>query len=81
MAPRTPPRIAAPIRARIAFLGIRQQDLADRLGEKQNWISKRLTGEVKISVIDLERIASALGVTLTELYAQQIDDDDLQRVS
>jgi transcriptional regulator with XRE-family HTH domain len=80
MAPRTPPRIAAPIRARIAFLGIRQQDLADLLGEKQNWISKRLTGEVKISVIDLERIASALGVTLTELYAQQIDDD-LQRVS
>lgn len=46
---------------------MRQADLAELIGERQNWVSKRLTGDVPMRLDDLERIAQALGVSVVEL--------------
>jgi len=64
---RTPPKIAAPIRDCLTRSGMRQADLAERIGERQNWVSKRLTGDVPFRLADLERIAAALGTSVVEL--------------
>lgn len=71
MADKTPPRVAAPIRERMARNGVRQVDLAKHLGQRQNWVSKRLTGEVKIRYEEVESIAAFLGTTVKEL----LDDE------
>ena len=44
--------------------GLRQQDLADRLGEPQSFVSKIETGERRLDVLELRRVCQALGVTL-----------------
>lgn len=75
MALRTPPAIAAPIRDHLSRLGMRQQDLAERIGERQNWVSKRLTGAVSFRLSDLERVARVLGVSVAELVDSAPADD------
>lgn len=44
-----------------------QADLADRVGEGQPWISRRLSGTVIVDVVELGRIAAALGVPVAQL--------------
>jgi len=73
MASKTPPRVAVPIRERMARNGVRQVDLAELLGVRQNWVSKRLTGDVPIRFEDVERIAAALGTTVSELLGDELD--------
>ncbi|HEY3718344.1 MAG TPA: helix-turn-helix transcriptional regulator [Jatrophihabitantaceae bacterium] len=73
MASRIPPRIATPIRERLARHGLRQTDLAERLGERQNWVSKRLTGAVPFRLDDLERIAKALDTNVSELCGDELE--------
>lgn len=53
--------------------GVRQVDLAELLGVRQNWVSKRLTGDVPIRFEDVERIAAALGTTVAELLGDELD--------
>lgn len=45
--------------------GFRQQDLAERLGEPQSFVSKFESGERRLDVIELYQICSALGVSFT----------------
>jgi transcriptional regulator with XRE-family HTH domain len=54
--------IAANLRAEVARQNLTQQQMADRLGVGQWWVSRRLTGEVRVSAADLTRFAEALGV-------------------
>jgi transcriptional regulator with XRE-family HTH domain len=42
-------------------------ELARRLNVKQPYISRRLTGEVEFRLSDLQDIAAALGVPVTQL--------------
>jgi transcriptional regulator with XRE-family HTH domain len=50
--------------------GLRQQDLAARLGVPQSLISRAETGERRLDVIELRRICQALGVPLPEFVAR-----------
>lgn len=49
---------------------IRQRPLADALGRNQQWLSRRLTGEVTFSIDDLEEICAVLGVDPVTLIAE-----------
>lgn len=59
--------IASLVRDVVAAQGLTQQTLAERLGEGQWWVSRRLTGDVPISAPELMRLATALGVPITRL--------------
>lgn len=48
-------------------LGLRQQDLANRIGEPQSFVSKYECGERRLDVLELRRICLALGFTLSTL--------------
>ena len=46
--------------------GMRQQDLANKLGEPQSLVSKYEAGERRLDVLELREICKALGVPLSE---------------
>ena len=57
--------------------GLRQTDLAERLGRPQSFVSKYETGERRLDVVELRTICSALGTTLEELvrYLEMLDTE------
>lgn len=61
---------------------VSQRELARRLGVSQPWVQYRLAGETTITVADVERIAAALDVPLTDLLPPVTDPDlGLRRVT
>lgn len=56
---------AAEIRAEMARQQLTQQQVAERMGVRQWWVSRRLTEMVRISTDDLVLFADALGVPHT----------------
>lgn len=58
-------QIAREIRAEMGRQGVTQEVLAGRLGCTQRLLSRRLTAEVSIDATEVERIAEALGVSVT----------------
>jgi transcriptional regulator with XRE-family HTH domain len=46
--------------------GLRQQDLAERLGRPQSFVSKYESGERRLDVVDLIAVCRALGTSLHE---------------
>jgi len=66
--------VAGEIRAELARQGREQQELARQLGHKPSWLSRRLSGETKMSVGDLKAIARMLGVPVAQL-AKPLDDE------
>lgn len=40
--------------------GLSQQDVADRLGKPQSWISKNESGERRVDVVELAKLAKVL---------------------
>jgi len=60
-------RIARRIRAELAERGLTQTDLAARLGWQQQKLNRRLTGAVAIDAAELEQVAAALGVPVSQL--------------
>ena len=59
--------VAAEIRATMARRRMVQSDLAKLLGEHPSWVSRRLGQARRITVDDLDRIATALGVGVVDL--------------
>jgi transcriptional regulator with XRE-family HTH domain len=49
--------------------GIRQTEVAERLGTPQSYVSKYENGERRLDLIELERICNALEITLEDLLA------------
>lgn len=47
--------------------GLRQKDLAQRLGRPQSYVSKYEAGERKLDLIELRAIAEALDLSLSEV--------------
>ena len=46
--------------------GLRQVDLAQRLGQSQSFVSKYESGERRLDLIELRQICSAVGITLED---------------
>lgn len=59
--------IAIEIRMQLAARNQSQAALARALDEGPMWVSDRLNGRVQMTVMDLARIADALGVNLVDL--------------
>lgn len=57
------------LRAARKKAGLRQVDLASRLGETQDWISRVETGQRRVDVIELRVFCAALGVPMLEFMA------------
>lgn len=55
------------IRAEMARQRISQHTLAEQLGWTQGYLSRRLTGEVSLSLDDVDAIAAALGISTVQL--------------
>lgn len=68
-APTLTVRVAAQIRAVMAYKQIRQSQLARRIGKGEQWLSVRLRGVQPIDLNDLEMIAAVL----------EVEPDDLVR--
>lgn len=43
---------------------LRQQDLAERIGEPQSFVSKYESGERRLDIVELRQICAALGISL-----------------
>lgn len=59
--------VIAEIKAEMARQDMTQAELARRLGWIQTSVSKRLTRKVQLRAQDIEKIAEALGVSLSDL--------------
>ena len=44
--------------------GLRQVELAQRLGKPQSFVSKYESGERRLDLLDLEQVCQAVGITL-----------------
>jgi transcriptional regulator with XRE-family HTH domain len=53
--------------------GLRQVDLASRLGKPQSFVSKYESGERLLDLLEIRQVCSALGVPLTE-FVQKFED-------
>lgn len=53
--------------------GLRQADLARKLGQPQSFVSKCESGERRIDVLELRQICEASGVSLGE-FIRQLED-------
>jgi len=71
--------IARAIRAERARLGLRQDELAERLGWARQTLSTVESGARRITVNDLPLLCDALGVPLAELI-RGAEPDDLARL-
>jgi transcriptional regulator with XRE-family HTH domain len=52
--------------------GITQESLADKLGWTQRLLSRRLTADVPIDATEIEQIAEALGVPVTQFLPSSV---------
>ena len=50
--------------------GLRQVDLAMRLGQPQSFVSKYEGGERRLDVVELEQVCESCGTTLTEFVSR-----------
>ncbi len=50
--------------------GLRQVDLADRLGVPQSFVSKYEIGERRLDLMELRAVSSAIGIALVDLVAR-----------
>lgn len=64
--------VTAEIRAELARRRWSQVDLANRLGEDQMWLSRRLRGTKPLSLTEFEAIAEALSITPAELVGRAV---------
>lgn len=65
----TPPAVNISIRQVREAVGISQAELARRLGIKQPTVARWESGSDAIKVDSLQRIADALGVSLTVIFS------------
>ena len=47
--------------------GMRQVDLATRLGQHQSYVSKYESGERRLDILELRQVCQVLGISLTDL--------------
>lgn len=50
--------------------GLRQDDVAERLGRPQSFVSKYESGERRLDILELYDVCGAIGVTLNDFVKQ-----------
>lgn len=50
--------------------GLRQVDLANRLGQHQSFVSKYEIGERRLDVLELEQVCNCCGITLIDFVTR-----------
>jgi transcriptional regulator with XRE-family HTH domain len=45
-------------------VGLRQSDLAEKLGQPQSFVSKYESGERRLDILELREVCNALGISL-----------------
>ena len=60
------------LRAARQEAGMRQVDLADRLGQPQSYVSKYESGERRLDILELRQICNALGISL-EAFIRRLE--------
>lgn len=50
--------------------GLRQVDLAERLGQPQSFVSKYESGERRLDILELRMVCTAVGVSLQDFVAR-----------
>ena len=60
------------LRAAREEAGLRQQDLANRLGRPQSYVSKIESGERRVDVVELGDVCAALGLRLGD-FVQRLE--------
>ena len=55
--------------------GLRQSDVAERLGQPQSYVSKYESGERRLDVLELRAVCKALGISLTE-FARRLESTE-----
>jgi transcriptional regulator with XRE-family HTH domain len=73
--------IATNIKAEMARRDVTQASLAGKLGVSQQFISRRLSGKVPLSVDELGDIAAAIGVPLVDLVDERATHRQQERAS
>jgi len=68
-------RLLALLRAKRLEAGLRQADLARRLGQPQSFVSKYESGERRLDILEIQRICQALGITLSE-FVRQLEEGE-----
>lgn len=68
----TSQRVAAQVRARMAYDGCSQATLAESIGRDQHYISRRVSGKVPFTTEDLDLIATALHVSVSDLIGEAV---------
>jgi transcriptional regulator with XRE-family HTH domain len=63
-------RFLALLRAKRRDAGLRQADLARRLGQPQSFVSKYECGERRLDVLELRHICEALGLSLVDFVRE-----------
>lgn len=63
--------IGKQIRKLLIDLDMTQVQLAAKIGENEMWMSRRLRGSQELGVNDLQRIAEALNVEVSDLFPQR----------
>jgi transcriptional regulator with XRE-family HTH domain len=58
--------VSAEIRAEMARQDLSQTELAALLGQSQSWVSRRISGAVALSTTEIEQIARALRVPISQ---------------
>jgi transcriptional regulator with XRE-family HTH domain len=59
-----------------AEAGLRQVDLAERLGEPQSFVSKYEIGERRLDILEIRAICHGVGITLEE-FVRRLEKDFL----
>jgi len=50
--------------------GLRQVDLAEKLGQPQSFVSKYEAGERRLDFVELEQVCAACGISLIDLVSR-----------
>jgi transcriptional regulator with XRE-family HTH domain len=64
--------VVAEVRAEMGRRRLSQEDLAAELGWTQEKVSRRLTGTVTFSTNEVEQVATALGIPLSQLVTPSV---------
>lgn len=71
-------RVIREIKVLLIRRDMNQTDLADRIGVKQAYMSRRMTGEIPFDVYELQNIAVALGVSIRDLFSDDDEPSDIR---